>query len=96
MQSTSNGANLLLLPATTVTVALGPDDLADLKRADCAAFSTQFVNLLIAQQHDAVELARMETATGTHAGAEDLARRIVESRTAQIATLLTAATHLTP
>ena len=75
---------------------LGPDDLADLKRADSDAFSTQFVNLLIAQQHDAVELARMETATGTHAGAEELARRIVKSRTAQIATLLTAATHLTP
>jgi uncharacterized protein (DUF305 family) len=68
--------------------SLSPADLAELGRAKPEDFPTRFLNLLIAQQHNAVELARMETTTGTHPGARDLARRIDQSRTAQIAAML--------
>jgi uncharacterized protein (DUF305 family) len=62
---------------------------ADLNElAGSGDFTTRFLNLLIGQQHNAVELARMEAGTGVNPGARDLARRIDQSRTAQIATLL--------
>jgi uncharacterized protein (DUF305 family) len=71
--------------------ALSPTELGELRRASPADFRTRFLSMLIAQQHNAVDLARMETATGSHPGAQDLAHRIDQSRTAQIATLLTLA-----
>jgi len=63
-------------------------DLAELEQAKAEDFPTRFLNLLIAQQHNAVELARMETATGADGETVDLARRIDQSRTAQIAVML--------
>jgi uncharacterized protein (DUF305 family) len=70
------------LPAT------GPEQIAALARTTGTEFETAFLNLLIAHQHNAVEMARVETRSGTHAGALDLARRIDVSRTAQINQML--------
>jgi uncharacterized protein (DUF305 family) len=67
---------------------IGPDDLAALKSASSDAFPSRFLNLMIAQQHNAVELARMETAGGMNQQARDLAERVDRSRTAQIAAML--------
>jgi uncharacterized protein (DUF305 family) len=64
-------------------------DLAALKRAGDTGFPVRFLNLLIAEQHNAVELARMETSTGINSAAKGLAHRIDESRTAQISAMLT-------
>ena len=47
-------------------------------------FDRTFLNLFTGHQHGAVELARMESRSGKYPGAEELAGRIVESRTAQI------------
>ncbi|AVT39170.1 DUF305 domain-containing protein [Plantactinospora sp. BB1] len=67
---------------------LGPGQLAALARTSGAKFETDFLNLLIGHQHDAVELARMETKSGLHPEVRDLARRIDLSRTAQIDQML--------
>ena len=67
---------------------LSPADLADLDQAAAEEYPTRFLNLLIAQQHIAVELARMETGSGIHPEARDLARRVDQSRTAQISAML--------
>jgi len=67
---------------------IGPSDLAELKSASSEAFLSRFLNLLIAQQHNAVELARMETAGGMNQQARELAARVDQSRTAQISAML--------
>ncbi|WP_433216187.1 DUF305 domain-containing protein [Dactylosporangium sp. CS-047395] len=65
-----------------------PDDLKALQAASGRDFETKFLNLLIAHQHNAIEIARMETGTGVNPGALDLAKRIDESRTAEIQQML--------
>ncbi|MEQ4301795.1 DUF305 domain-containing protein [Plantactinospora sp. B6F1] len=67
---------------------LGPAQLAALSRSSGARFETDFLNLLIGHQHNAVELARMETRSGIHPEVRELARRIDLSRTAQIDQML--------
>ena len=47
-----------------------------------------FLNMMIAHQDDAMQLARMETSAGVNAPARDLAGQIDRSRTAQIAQML--------
>jgi uncharacterized protein (DUF305 family) len=64
-------------------------DLAALKQTTAREFPIRFLNLLIAEQHNAVELARMETGTGINSTARELAHRIDESRSAQISAMLT-------
>jgi uncharacterized protein (DUF305 family) len=68
--------------------ATGPEQIAALARTTGPEFETAFLNLLIAHQHNAVEMARVQTRSGTHAEALDLARRIDLSRTAQINQML--------
>ncbi len=68
--------------------SLSPGDLADLSSSSSADFSTRFLNLLIAQQHNEVELARMAVAEGAHPEFRELAGRIDQSRTAQIGAML--------
>jgi len=51
-------------------------------------FETEFLQLLVAHQDDAIQLARMEIASGENPAVRDLARRIDLSRSAQIATML--------
>ncbi|WP_433057372.1 DUF305 domain-containing protein [Dactylosporangium sp. CS-033363] len=65
-----------------------PDDLKALQSASGRDFETKFLNLLIAHQHNAIEIARMETGSGVNPGALDLAKRIDESRTAEIQQML--------
>ena len=70
------------LPAT------GPEQVAALARSTGAEFETAFLNLLIAHQHNAVEMARTEVRSGVDPEARELARRIDLSRTAQIDQML--------
>ncbi|WP_326561136.1 DUF305 domain-containing protein [Micromonospora sp. NBC_01796] len=71
------------LPAT------GPEQIAALGRITGAEFETAFLNLFIAHQHNAVEMARNEAKFGQDPAARELAGRIDQSRTAQINQMLT-------
>ncbi|GAA2493573.1 hypothetical protein Ahu01nite_034330 [Winogradskya humida] len=71
------------LPAT------GPEEIAALKKAKGKDFETAFLNLFVAHQHNAVEMATLETTDGTNEEAKSLATRIRQSRTDQIQQMLT-------
>lgn len=70
------------LPAT------GPEQIAALGRTSGAEFEPAFLNLLIAHQHNAIEMARNEVRFGQDPAAKELAGRIDQSRTAQINQML--------
>jgi uncharacterized protein (DUF305 family) len=70
------------LPAT------GPEEIAALKKAKGAEFETTFLNLFVAHQHNAVEMAHMETKQGSNAEAKAFAERIRASRADQIQQML--------
>ncbi|MFL6144120.1 MAG: DUF305 domain-containing protein [Labedaea sp.] len=63
-------------------------EIATLGRISGAEFDRRFLNVMIAHQDDAIQLARMESATGTNPPATALARRIETSRAAQIEQML--------
>ena len=65
-----------------------PEGVAALKKASGPTFDRAFLNMMIAQQDDAIQMARSETAGGANAQAKALAKRIDESRTAQIKQML--------
>ncbi|MEU5258363.1 DUF305 domain-containing protein [Amycolatopsis sp. NPDC021455] len=65
-----------------------PDLVSALKSAPDAEFGRRFLDVLTGQQQGAAELARTETGSGVNAEARDLARRVIESRTAEVAQLL--------
>jgi uncharacterized protein (DUF305 family) len=72
------------LPAT------GPGEIEALRKAKKgSAFETTFLNLFVAHQHNAVEMAQLETTKGANAEAKALAQRIHASRTDQIKQMLT-------
>ena len=71
------------LPAT------GPEEIAALKKAKGAAFETAFLNLFVAHQHNAVEMAHLETTKGVNAETKAFADRVRESRADQIRQMLT-------
>ena len=58
------------------------------RRASDATFERKFLNLLIAHQDDAIQIARMETSGGVNRRTKELARRIDASRSAQIKQML--------
>jgi len=66
-----------------------PEEIAVVDRASGADFERRFLNMLIAHQDDAVQLARMETSSGANAQARALAEQIDKSRSAQIKQMLT-------
>jgi uncharacterized protein (DUF305 family) len=68
--------------------ATGKERIEALRKTKPAQFDRTFLNLLIGHQHNAVELARMEVDGGVNLHAKDLARRIDESRRAQISLML--------
>jgi uncharacterized protein (DUF305 family) len=70
------------LPAT------GPEEIATLKKAKGAAFETAFLNLFVAHQHNAVEMAQLETKQGGNAEAKAFAERVRASRADQIKQML--------
>ncbi|MCA2218138.1 DUF305 domain-containing protein [Jidongwangia harbinensis] len=70
------------LPAT------GPNEIAALRKAKGPAVDTTFLNLFLAHQHSAVEMAGTETTGGKNAEVKALAQRIRDSRTDQIKQML--------
>lgn len=70
------------LPAT------GPQEMAALTNAKGAKFETAFLNLFLAHQHNAVEMAAMEAKGGANAEAKAFAERVKASRTDQIKQML--------
>ncbi|WP_430640955.1 DUF305 domain-containing protein [Couchioplanes caeruleus] len=70
------------LPAT------GPEEIAALRKAKGKAFETAFLNLFVAHQHNAVEMANLEAADGVNAEAKAFAQRVKLSRTDQIKQML--------
>jgi uncharacterized protein (DUF305 family) len=71
------------LPAT------GPEEMAALRTAKKTEFETAFLNLFVAHQHNAVEMAHLETTDGVNAETKAFADRIRESRGDQIRQMLT-------
>ncbi len=69
------------LPAT------GPEEIAALRTAG-GAFDTTFLNLFVAHQHNAVEMAALETRKGANAEVKAFADRVRLSRTDQIRQML--------
>ncbi|WP_238412920.1 DUF305 domain-containing protein [Saccharothrix deserti] len=65
-----------------------PEAIAELAATGSGEFEKAFLNLLIAHQHNAVAIAKLEKEGGINPQAKDLAARIFDSRTAQIAQLL--------
>ena len=70
------------LPAT------GPAEIKSLSTVRAGAFDTAFLNLFVAHQHNAVEMAHLETANGKNAEAKKLAERVRESRQGEIQQML--------
>jgi uncharacterized protein (DUF305 family) len=71
------------LPAT------GPEEIEALRKAKGAAFEKGFLNLFVAHQHNAVEMADLERSTGMNGEAKAFAERVRQSRTGQIQQMLT-------
>lgn len=67
-----------------------PDLVGALRTAADAEFTRRFLDVLTGQQQAAVELAQTENGPngGVNAQARDLARRVIESRTAEVKQLL--------
>jgi len=68
--------------------ATADKEIAALRKARGPDFDHRFLNVLIARQDDAIQLARVETATGSDPGAKALADRVDRSRSAQIRQML--------
>ncbi|MFF5208692.1 DUF305 domain-containing protein [Streptosporangium sp. NPDC000396] len=64
------------------------EEIAAVAGAAPADFEKKFLNMMIAQQDDAIQMARVETATGLNAEVKKLAARIEASRAAQIKQML--------
>ncbi|MEV6601427.1 DUF305 domain-containing protein [Actinoplanes sp. NPDC051346] len=71
------------LPATS------DKEIAALRKAKGEAFESAFLNLFVAHQHNAVEMAQLERADGENAEAKAFADRVRDSRTDQIKQMLT-------
>lgn len=63
-------------------------ELKALERLPAGRFEREFLNLLIAHQDDAVQMARLETGKGEDAWTRRLAERVSRSRSAQIEQML--------
>ncbi|MBQ1026706.1 DUF305 domain-containing protein [Micromonospora sp. C95] len=63
----------------------GPEQLARLRDAPAAEVDAVLIEVLSAHQQAAADLARAHQAAGTDARVLDLARRVEQSRTAQVA-----------
>jgi uncharacterized protein (DUF305 family) len=70
------------------TVGTSAAEINRLAMTPDATFERDFLNLLLAHQDDAVQVARMETGAGIHPDARNLAERIDRSRSAQIKLIL--------
>ncbi|GAA2637273.1 DUF305 domain-containing protein [Dactylosporangium fulvum] len=68
--------------------ATGPEEITALREATGADFETKFLNLLIAHQHNAVEMAQQQARNGRNETVKQFAGRIELSRTQQIKQML--------
>lgn len=66
-----------------------PEEVARLKALHGKEFDRRLLNVMIAHQDDAVQLARWEHGSGASGEVKELAGRIEKSRTAQIAMMRT-------
>ncbi|WP_329084954.1 MULTISPECIES: DUF305 domain-containing protein [unclassified Streptosporangium] len=64
------------------------EEMAALIAAPPAEFERRFLDMLIAHQDDATQMAKVEVATGLHSKVTEMAKRVDVSRTAQIAQML--------
>ncbi|WP_449061570.1 DUF305 domain-containing protein [Planomonospora algeriensis] len=65
-----------------------PEEAEALRGVTGDAFDVRFLNVMVAHQHNAVEMARAEVRDGRHPEVVELARRIELSRSAQIKAML--------
>ncbi|MGC7098880.1 DUF305 domain-containing protein [Amycolatopsis lurida] len=65
-----------------------PAELKSLEQATGAEFDRRFLNLMLAHQDDAIQLARQEVLNGQDPATKELAGRIDRSRSAQIEQML--------
>ncbi|MBB5959222.1 uncharacterized protein (DUF305 family) [Saccharothrix tamanrassetensis] len=65
-----------------------PESIAAVAATASGEFEKAFLNLLIAHQHNAVEMAKLEREGGVNPQAKALAERIFQSRTGQISQML--------
>ncbi|GIF08360.1 DUF305 domain-containing protein [Actinoplanes siamensis] len=70
------------LPSTTDA------EIDSLRTVGKAEFETAFLNLFLAHQHNAVEMAQLELDKGTNEQAKQFAERVKESRTDQVQQML--------
>lgn len=66
-----------------------PEEVGRLAALRGAEFDERLLNVMIAHQDDAVQMARWEAGSGAHQEVKDLADRIDRSRTAQIGMMKT-------
>ncbi len=66
----------------------GDEEIASLKTVGKADFETAFLNLFLAHQHNAVELASLELSKGGNEQAKAFAERVKQSRTDQVQQML--------
>ncbi|GAA2688321.1 MULTISPECIES: DUF305 domain-containing protein [Actinosynnema] len=65
-----------------------PELIAEVAGKSGAEFETAFLNLLIAHQHNAVDLTKVVRENGVNQQTKELAERVFQSRTAQITQML--------
>ncbi|WP_440901793.1 DUF305 domain-containing protein [Actinosynnema sp.] len=65
-----------------------PELIAEVAGKSGAEFETAFLNLLIAHQHNAVDLTKVVRENGANQQTKELAERVFQSRTAQITQML--------
>ena len=70
------------LPAT------GAAEIKALKMVAAAGFDTAFLNLFLAHQHNAIEMAHLETTNGSNPQAKAFADRVRESRQGEVQQML--------
>jgi uncharacterized protein (DUF305 family) len=81
-RSESLHANHGGLPAT------GPAEIKALKTVAAEGFDTAFLNLFLAHQHNAIEMAHLETTNGANKQAKAFAERVRESRQGEVQQML--------
>ena len=68
--------------------AIADKEIAALRKTTGPDFDRRFLNVMIAYQDDAIQLARVETVTGSDPNAKALAGHIDRSRSAEIRQML--------
>ncbi|MEU8820033.1 DUF305 domain-containing protein [Actinoplanes sp. NPDC048796] len=65
-----------------------PADITRLQTVDAAQFDATFLNMFLAHQHNAIELAQMEIESGANPRAKEFAERVRQTRHGEIRQML--------